>query len=203
VEWEIRNLLARRWGVVPEALVLAWGQPRGGEIPEGYSHVDLVGHGRGGRWVVSFKEGVASRGAISVLLRAGVEIQRPVASRALERGKTLGEGDMTVEAMTHWGPVEDLPGASTIGWVAQRSISAGELLTEPAVKPPLLVVSGRPVEALWSEGNLELKIQGTAVGSGAMGERVYVRTSGGRRLDGVVQGPGLVQISNPRMEQEQ
>ena len=201
VETEIREALSLRWGVVPEALVLEWGQPREGTLPPGYDKVEIIGHGRDGRWVVSFRKTVGSRDAKPVLLRAGVQISRPVASRSLQRGEVIGEGDMEMESVTHWGSVEELPDPCALGWVAQRRIEVGEALTEPGVKPPLMVVSGSPVSALWSSGKVELKLQATAMGSGALGDRVYVRTQDGTRLDGVVEGPGLVVISNTLMEQ--
>jgi flagella basal body P-ring formation protein FlgA len=196
VEAEVRRELAGRWGVVPEALVLEWSQPRGGDIPEGYDRVQVIGHGRDGRWVISFRRGLGSRDAISVLLRSGVNIPRPIAQHVLERGEVVADGDMVMETRTHWGPVTDLPDPCALGWVTQRRIESGEILTKPGVKPPRLVVSGRSVQALWSNGRVELNIQATALGSAALGERVFVRTEDGTRLDGVVRGPGLVEIAN-------
>lgn len=197
---EVRAALALRWNVVPEALVLEWGTPRGGDVPPDYRKVDLIGHGKDGRWVVSFRPDSGSREARSVLLRAGITRSIPVASRALERGTRLREADIEVQTRTVWGPdaVKDSPRA---GWVVQRRIEAGEALTEPAVRPPLMVVSGRSVRALWSNGRVSLTVQATAVGSGSEGERVFVRTSQGTRLEGIVQGPGLVLISSSWMEQ--
>ena len=109
-------------------------------------------------------------------------------------------GDMEMEIRTHWGPVTDLPEPCALGWVTQRRIESGEILIEPGVKPPLLVVSGRSVQALWSNGRVELNLQATALSSAVLGERVFVRTEDGTRLDGVVRGPGMVEISNSWME---
>jgi len=196
----VREALARQWGVVPESLVLEWGTPRGGDIPPDYQTVDLIGHGRDGRWVVAFRPEVGSPDARSVLLRAGVIRSVPVARRALERGARLEESDLEFQSRTRWGPGEATDSCQ-VGWIAQRRIDAGEVLAKPAVRPPLMVVSGRPVRVVWSNGKVSLTVQATAVSSGSRGERVFVRTSEGTRLDGVVQGPGLVLISSSWMEQ--
>jgi flagella basal body P-ring formation protein FlgA len=200
VEAEVRRELAQRWSVLPSSLVLQWGRPRGGQVPEGFDVVELIGHGKDGRWVVAFREVRGARDAVSVLLRAGVEVSVPVARRSLERGRALGEGDLEMEVRTKWGSLDEMPEPCALGWVTQRRIEAGEVLVQPGVKPPLMVESGRTVQALWTNGRVELKLQARAMGSGSMGQRVYVRTEDGTRLSGVVQGSGLVVISNSWME---
>lgn len=196
----VRGALAERWGVVPESLVLEWGTPRGGEIPPDFQEVELVGSGKDGRWVVSFRSREEPRDARSVLLRAGVTTSVPVATSSLERGTTLSGEDMAMESRVHWGPLPSSSDLCQEGWVVQRRIRSGEALLFPAVRPPLLVVSGRPVQAIWSNGRVTLTVQATAVGSGALGERVFVRTEAGTRLDGVVQGSGEVLVSSSWME---
>ena len=200
MESEVRSQLSERWGVLPEALVLEWGEPRGGDLPYEYDRVRLMGAGRDGRWVASFgmeDDGGDSR---SVLLRAGVLVPQKVAGRALERGRVLGEEDIVVEQRIHWGPPRGVSEECVVGWVAQRPVDQGEPLSVPAVRPPLLVVSGRPVIVLWSRGNVDLRVAGTAVGSASLGERVFVRTEAGTRLDGLVEGPGMVRVSGHAKE---
>ncbi len=198
MESEVRNQLAARWGVLPEALVLEWGVPRGRQFPSALAGVRLLGTGRAGHWVASFLTKEDGGETQSVLLRAGVMAPRPVARRSLERGLVLGQKDMAFEARLHWGDPKTLPKAGESGWVAQRTIEEGELLVSPAVKPPLLVTSGRPVTLFWSNGSVKVSLQGTAAGSATLGEPVLVRTEDGTRLSGLVEGPGLVRLQgNP------
>ncbi len=196
----VLDALSQRWGVVAEALVLEWGEPRGGEVDPNLRHVELIGHGRDGRWVVRFRRAPGSGQARSVLLRAGVRVTQPVARRPLERGAVIRMEDMEPREMVHWGPTSSLPRPCEAGWVVQRPMSTGEPLREPGVRPPLLVRSGKPVRARWSNGQVVLEFQAVASASGALGERVLVRTTDGSRLSGVVKGPGLVLLSNDGME---
>lgn len=196
IEAEVRKELALRWEILPEALVLQWKAPRGGDLPSEIAGVQLLGTGRDGHWVASFqlREGVAE--AQSALLRAGVLASLPVASHSLERGTVLGQEDMTLESRLHWGSPETLPQVAEIGWVAQRAIEGGAPLVTPTVKPPLFVVSGRPVTLVWSNGHIEVSLQGTAAGSASLGEWVLVRTDSGTRLGGLVEGPGRVRLQD-------
>jgi flagella basal body P-ring formation protein FlgA len=186
--------------VDPETLVLEWGEPRSGALPEDFDRVSLLGTGRDGRWVASFAPEQGDADHQSVLLRAGVVVPQTVAGRRLERGETVGEEDMVLESRIHWGAPRGLPDPCQAGWVTQRPVEVGDLLSPPAVKPPLMVVSGRPVTLHWSQGKVELSLRGTAVGSAALGERVFVRTDAGTRLDGWVEGPGRVRISGKPKE---
>ena len=81
--------------------------------------------------------------------------------------------------------------------MAQRTISSGELLSSPAVRPPRLVISGHPVRIVWRSGAVEISLQGKAVGSGSKGDRVFVRTEEGHRMAGTVTGSREVLVSNP------
>lgn len=200
LEEMVRSELEDRWGVDAEELVLEWGQPRGGTLPDGAHSVRLLGAGKDGRWVASFEFGSPELENQSVLLRAGVLLPRMVARRALERGAVVTEEDMATESRVHWGPPVGPESPCEPGWVVQRSLDAGEELTPPAVQPPLLVVSGSPVTVVWSQGKVNLTLMGRAAGSAARGERVFVRTETGIRLEGLVEGPGLVRISDPRKE---
>ncbi len=201
VAW-VRAALAEQWGVLPEALVLEWGTPRGGTLPEGLAPVGLLGSGRDGRLVVSLGPAAGGKESFSLLLRAGVSSLQMVSSRTLERGEALKEGDVEYQTLTRWGPPEGSERSPEVGWIPQRRIAKGEALRSPMLRPPLLVVSGQPVRAVWAGSGVEVALQGTAVSSGSMGDRVFLRTDSGRRLEGVVDGPGLVRISNPTTEIE-
>lgn len=119
---------------------------------------------------------------------------RPVAARDLERGELLTAADIRYEPAPDGGDPE--APATLVGWRTRRVISAGEMLRAPAVSPPELVRAGETVEAVYSGRSVVLRVTGTAMGSGAMGERVLVRVDARRRLEGVVIGPALVQLDS-------
>jgi len=114
----------------------------------------------------------------------------PVAAHALARGVVLTAGDIVYSDSLK--PV--ISSAVAAGWSTRRVIAAGEALVPPSVQPPQLVTPNDPVEVEWSEGNVRLTLRGTALRGGAEGERVYVRTDSGHRIDGIVIGPGRVRI---------
>jgi flagella basal body P-ring formation protein FlgA len=116
----------------------------------------------------------------------------PVAAREIMRGTVLTDQDVTYPA----GVERDSTGAP-VGWVARRVISAGETLREPAVAPPDLVRVGDVVQAVFSQGGLEIRLIGRAMGAARAGEKVMVRIDTHRRFEGVVVGPRLVNIDIP------
>lgn len=120
----------------------------------------------------------------------------PVAARDLARGEVLAQTDIRHLAFPDDEvPRDDAP-ASVLGWTTRRVISAGEPLRPPAVSPPDLVRAGETVQAVYRGRTIVLRVTGTAAGSAAMGERVLVRVDARRRLEGVVIGPGLVQLES-------
>jgi flagellar basal body P-ring formation protein FlgA len=184
---QVRAQVAAQWGLAAEQVRLEWG-PGAAALPaEGT--VRLVGTGAGGAWVVRVEEG-ASR---AVRVRAGVEVERVVAARALERGALLGAGDLARKSEVRWGPPAAEPAAEP-GWETRRSIAAGEVLRPPAAAPPRVVHPGDAVRVVWRRGGVEVSLPARAVGAAALGERVGVRTEHGRRLEGVAAGPGLVRL---------
>lgn len=196
----VRRRVASRWAVPQEALRLEWGAPRDGQLPEGYTGAELLGSGRGGHWLVSFYRPDAPGRARSVTLRAGVVVRQKVARGGLERGQTLEASHIEERTRIHWGRPREFGETARVGWVAQRRIRPGEALAPPALRPPDLVVSGRPVRILWARNGVKVRMEGRAAGSGAMGEEVFVRTGTGERLRGVVRGPDTVVIQQGTRE---
>jgi flagella basal body P-ring formation protein FlgA len=118
-----------------------------------------------------------------------------VAMRAIPRGAVLGDDDFVVRD-TAVRTVSPLPDSTRVsaGWVTRRSIAAGELLIEPAVEAPSVVTANSSVQVEFQDQNVTLTIRGIAARSGAIGERVPVRTELGKRLDATVIAPGRVRI---------
>jgi flagella basal body P-ring formation protein FlgA len=194
---EIRERLAGRWSVDPSEIHLEWGRSRPVRFPAELGEIELLGGGRNGQWIVAFHSTNPKESGTSVPLRTGLTRIEPFARQSLARGDVLEAANMEFRSRLHWGPPQNLPEPAEAGWVAQRRIDAGDHLTIPAVRPPQLVVSGRPVQLVWTSGALKISLKGKAVGSAAMGERVFVRTEEGHRMSGIVTGPGRVLLSNP------
>ncbi|MEO7085031.1 MAG: flagellar basal body P-ring formation chaperone FlgA [Gemmatimonadaceae bacterium] len=115
-----------------------------------------------------------------------------VAARALPRGTVISTNDIVYKDST----VRAAGDSSRVvaGWVTRRLIAAGEPLRAPAVEPPNIVAANQSVDVEWKDQNIELTLRGTASRAGALGDRVSVRTESGRRVEGIVVGPGRVRI---------
>jgi len=197
ISHEIRVRVAAKWGASPTDIHLEWGRVRAVRFPTEVGEIELLGGGRNGQWVVAFRPSNPKEDGTSIPLRTGVTRIEPFARKGLARGDVLEPENMEYLPQLHWGPPDALPQLAEAGWVAQRRIEAGGHLTVPAVRPPQMVVSGRPVQLIWTSGSVKISLKGQAVGSAAMGERVFVRTEEGHRMSGIVTGPGTVLLSNP------
>ena len=192
VEARVVSAVAVALEVSEEEVVLEWGPYRGGAV-DAASAVELMGRGAGGHWVARAE--LVAGGTASVRVRGGRRVMRPIAKRRIDRGETLLAADIGLREEIAWGP--SAPEAVEVreGWVAQRMLRPGDALESPAVRQALAVVSGRPVEIRWARGSVDITVPGTAAGSGALGSRVFVRTESGERLSGVVEAPGVVNVS--------
>lgn len=191
-----RGLVAARWGADSSAVVLEWGAVDAPWTPEGTVPLSLSGTGRGGWWTLHLHAEEEGRDDFAVRIRAGVAVPTPVASRRLQRETVLEVSDIQWTEIPVWGPPGEISERVVEpGWVTRRLVRKGEVLAPPTVDRPVLVEGGHDVEILWERGSVSLKLRGRAVQSGAMGERVWVRTESGQRLQGTVDGPGRVVIA--------
>ena len=111
-----------------------------------------------------------------------------VATRPLPRGTVLAADDMAPASPD--GSVVAAP----LGWTTKRLIAAGEPLRAPAVAPPDAIRAGQPVDVVFTDGAITLRLKGTALNAASLGARVAVRIDARRRLDGVAAGPSTVQL---------
>ena len=116
----------------------------------------------------------------------------PVAAREIARGTVLAAADITWSdsVQTRTGARDSVQA----GWVARRSFRTGEVLEAPGVSPPDLVSSGDVVNVIYTAPGVALTLRGTAIGSGAKGDEVYVRLDNRRRLRGVVAAANTVRV---------
>lgn len=189
---QVRRGVAERWGVDSAAVRLDWGPAPRSRRPAENARPRLVGSGVDGRWVVRLRgrEG----GGFGLRLRAGAMVRVPVAAEPLGRGEALTAEDIAREDRVRWGPPDERGFEVAPGWVARRSIRAGETLTRPAVSPPALVRSGQQVRVIFETARVRLSVPGEAVGTAKRGERVRVRLRTGRRVRGRAEAPGRVRV---------
>ncbi|HEY4219248.1 MAG TPA: flagellar basal body P-ring formation chaperone FlgA [Gemmatimonadaceae bacterium] len=114
------------------------------------------------------------------------------ATHALARGAVLTADDFQMRDTTLRAPLDTAVVAA--GWVTRRTIAAGEMLREPAVQAPDVIAANQSVEIEFKDANVLLTLRGTSTRSGALGERIPVRTEQGRRIEAVVVAAGRVRI---------
>lgn len=118
----------------------------------------------------------------------------PIAARDLMRGAILSSGDIKWADTTLTDGT--IPEAASVapGWVARRVIRAGEILQEPGVAKPDLIIAGDAVDVIYSTQGVAVSVRGTAIGRGGKGDEVYIRLDNRRRLRGIIAGPNTVRV---------
>lgn len=188
----VEALVADEWGIEPDAVVLEWGS-LGSSIPAADASIELLGSGSSGHWVARFDD--ADGGFSSIRLRAGHTSRRPVAARRITRGSVLSLDDIHRSESFVWGPPIPIDDPVQVGWVVQRVLGEGDPLVSPAVRAPLLVTSGGAVDIVWQSGAVRVRVSGTAAGSGGLGDEIRVRSANGKRMNGVIVAPGVVDVT--------
>ncbi|TVR50650.1 MAG: flagella basal body P-ring formation protein FlgA [Gemmatimonadales bacterium] len=188
----VESEVARRWSVDAAHLVLEWGAGRAGDSGAPL-HVELVGSGAGGAWIVDVTGEV---GLERWSFRAGVVTERWTAARELLRGHVLAEEDLQRETVVRWGPPSERGEAPEPGWVTRRGIREGEEVRRPLAAPPELVRPGEPVEVRVRRGAVTLLLVGEARNAGAMHDRIRVRLPTGRMVVGRLGNGGVVEIEH-------
>jgi flagellar basal body P-ring formation protein FlgA len=122
-----------------------------------------------------------------------------VAAHDLPRGTVLSAADIswTTDSVAQRAPVRTSKrkvSPVAPGWVVRRNIRAGEPLNEPGVARPDLIATGDQVDVVYHDDGISIKLRGTAVGSGAQGDEIYVKLDNRRRLRGVVESVNTVRI---------
>lgn len=187
IDERVIQLVAAEWRVDPSAVRLSWGTAKPVVDQIGIP-VKISGRGRNGWFAVIVDP--MGRGA-AAQVRAGVLASVPVATRRLTPGSVLEETDITVEIRTRWGPPSDSLISAGPGWVVRRPVASGELLSPPAVVPPVVVTRGSPVKLVWSGREMSVTIDGEALNSGRIGESLRVRVPGRSNImRAIVTGPG-------------
>ncbi len=124
-----------------------------------------------------------------------------VASRPIARGAVLTEEDVTTVTKL----LPSAPGgvlaspAVAVGRVAMRDIAAGTTLNASQLKAPQIVRRGQSVTLSLASGPVAVRVAGTALRDGALGERITVRNLNSKRVvEGVVLADGVVEVAASR-----
>ena len=82
-----------------------------------------------------------------------------------------------------------------VGRVLRTSGSRGQLLRASMLHPDHVVQSGERVTLTVRRDALAIRVQGKALASGAIGDRIPVRNlSSGNAVEGIVRGAGLIEV---------
>ena len=136
----------------------------------------------------------------SLFVQVVARIYAPVAvaARPLTRGELIGEADVRMEEQDITrlpaGFLTDL--AEVVGMKTRRPLATGHVIGKTAIEAPNLVRRGQSVTLVSGAGPVQVRVNGTALGDGALGERVRVRNDSSRRVvEGVVTEDGSVQVN--------
>jgi len=120
------------------------------------------------------------------------------ATRNLERGTILSATDIRWADTSHLGTLDTkAPGhplSVAPGWVARRTIRENELLQPPTVSPPDAVLTGSAINAQYHRDDITVRISATAIGRGAIGDTIYIRTQNRKRFRAVITDTATVDI---------
>lgn len=120
-------------------------------------------------------------------------------TRSLPRGHILGYDDVEPKEQNltkiPWGSVTDLE--QVIGKELKRPVNAGSALTSAMLGKPEVIKRGQQVTVYSGSGGLQVSVAGTAMASGAEGDRVQIRNTRSKRIiEGTVRADGSV-VADP------
>ncbi len=155
------------------------------------------GNRRGGRSTV----GVRCPGSQPWTIYVSVQVQSHASAlaltRAMGRGERIQAGDLRETEIN----VADLPHGHysdperLVGMQLRRSVRAGEVLSPLLVEAPALVNRGETVIVIAAAGGTEVSMQGEALDSGALGDRIRVRNSVSKRvIEGEIIERGRIRV---------
>lgn len=120
-----------------------------------------------------------------------------VASHQLQKGTVLTESDIKLKkidlAKLHYGFFEELKQGT--GKKLKKRVLAGAVLTPAMLKNPQLIRRGQQVTIMAQSGRMMVRMEGKALASGAVGERIKVMNIKSRKkLEGVITSSGEVKV---------
>ena len=133
-------------------------------------------------------------GSIPITAQVRIEVidKFPIAERDLPLGVKIGVHDFSIVESRHpWLPFDARSELDLSGYIVQRPVKTGAVISSRAVRKPQEVEKGEMVELHVKSGPLELVTQAKAETSGKTGDRVVVSNPTSRRkFMAEVTGPG-------------
>jgi flagella basal body P-ring formation protein FlgA len=139
------------------------------------------------------------RGPYTLPITGHVAIKRslPVLARRLEAGTTIGASDLDWQDVPEERISADVitDADQLIGHELRRDTADGDILRAHDVIPPRLVLRGSLVTMRIETPFITITAQGKSQQDGAKGETIsVVNTQSNRVIEGVVTGPGVIEI---------
>jgi flagella basal body P-ring formation protein FlgA len=133
-----------------------------------------------------------------VPVRATNDVDAVVLARNVQPGDRLTAADVSVARRSSAAlPYDYLSDAAqAVGLTMRRTQPAGAVLTAAALEAPEVVRRGELVTLTSGDGPISVKAEGTALAPARLNQRVKVRSSSGRVIEGTAEGPGQVRVGS-------
>lgn len=131
---------------------------------------------------------VSCKGSTSwtILVPALAKVYRSVAvaSRTLQRGEVVGEGDLTTEVkdVSEFRLGYTLVPDAIVGKEVKFTVNKGEAFRNSALDAPLVIKRGDAVTMEAAAGEISVKTNGTAVTDGRIGQQIRVKNNQSARI---------------------
>lgn len=204
IEREIKSHLIERGAPASIRVEIARNAPQlyvATDAPQSIDIVDLRYQRKRGRFLAKLRAPAGDVSApvheITGLVYETVMV--PVLARAMHRGDIIGNSDINMirlrASQSNRGVVTDK--SELLGMAVQRYLSAGAVIRQNDIDPPLLVQKGELVIVHFSSPGLRLTTQTRALENGARGALIrVVNTQTNRILEANVTAPGRAEIIN-------
>jgi flagella basal body P-ring formation protein FlgA len=133
-----------------------------------------------------------------VPVRATNDVAAVVLARNVQPGDVLTAADVTVARRSSAAlPYDYLSDATqAVGLTMRRTQPAGAVITAAALEAPEVMRRGELVTITSGAGPISVKAEGVALGPARLNQRVKVRTSSGRVIEGTAEAPGVVRVGS-------
>jgi flagellar basal body P-ring formation protein FlgA len=138
--------------------------------------------------------------AWSLYVPVKVKVFRPVviASRPLAANQLISKEDIKVVSLDigsfNQGYVKNPQ--QIIGQQLKYRLSMGTVINPNSLKQQKIIKRGELISLVAVAGKMEVRMSGTALSDGSLGQRVRVKNSSSKRVvEGVVDGPGVIKIT--------
>lgn len=133
-----------------------------------------------------------------VPVRVTNDVDAVILARNVQPGDVLTAADVTVARRTSAAlPYDYLSDAAqAVGLTMRRTQPAGAVITAAVLEAPEVVRRGELVTLTSGAGPISVKGEGVALAPARLNQRVKVRSSSGRVIEGTAEGPGHVRVGS-------